>query len=126
MSNLHISEGKTTPKVIWDLDTGVFVVSGKSFPENTKKFYNLLTDWLESQKIENSATFEFHFYYLSSSSIIAIYQILKRLELISSQGVDINIIWKYDEGDDDIERIGLDYKKITNLNINAFSVPNLI
>ena len=22
MSNLHISEGKTTPKVIWDLDTG--------------------------------------------------------------------------------------------------------
>ena len=126
MSNLHISEGKSTPKVIWDLDTGVFVVSGKSFPENTKKFYNLLTDWLESQKIERSATFEFHFYYLSSSSIIAIYQILKRLELISSQGVDINIIWKYDEGDDDIERIGLDYKKITNLNINAFSVPNLI
>lgn len=126
MSNLHISEGKNTPKVTWDIDSGKFVISGKSFPENTKKFYNLLTDWLDSQKLENNATFEFHFYYLSSSSIIAIYQILKRLENICDQGVCIDVIWKHDEGDDDIERIGLDYQKITKLKIESLSVPDLI
>jgi hypothetical protein len=117
MSSLHIEEGKNTPKVNWDIDSEIMGMSGKSFPENTKKFYNQLTDWLDSQKLTGKKTFEFHFYYLSSSSIIAVYQILKRLETASDNGASIIVNWKYDDGDDDIQRIGLDYEKITSLTI---------
>jgi hypothetical protein len=117
MSKLHISEGKNTPEVNWDVESGTFSIMGKSFPENSKKFYNPLTDWLDEQEFAGVIKFEFYFYYLSSSSIIAIYQILKRLESISDKGTSIEVIWKYDDGDDDIERIGLDYQKITSLNI---------
>jgi hypothetical protein len=125
MSNLIIEEGKNTPKVNWDIDSEVFIMSGKSFPENTKKFYNQLTDWLDAQKLEGTKTFEFHFYYLSSSSIIAVYQILKRLESASENDVSIGVIWKYDDGDEDIQRIGLDYEKITSLTINHEAVARV-
>jgi len=125
MSNLNIEEGKNTPKVNWDLDSEVFTMSGKSFPENTKKFYNQLTDWLDVQKLEGVKTFEFHFYYLSSSSIIAVYQILKRLESATENGASISVTWKYDDGDEDIQRIGLDYEKITSLTINHEAVARV-
>ena len=117
MKELHISEGKNTPEVHWDVDAGVFKITGKSFPENSKKFYNPLTDWLDEQNLTGKLKFEFYFYYLSSSSIIAIYQILKRLESVVDKGAEIDVIWKFDEGDDDIQRIGLDYQKITSLTI---------
>lgn len=122
MSKLHISEGKNTPEVNWDVESGIFSITGKSFPENSKKFYNPLNDWLDEQDFEGELEFEFYFYYLSSSSIIAIYQILKRLEAIADKGASIQIVWKFDEGDDDIERIGSDYQKITSLNIRPVQV----
>lgn len=124
LNNLQIEEGKNTPKVDWNLANELLVVSGKSFPENTKKFYNPLTDWLEKNQIKGKKTFEFYFYYLSSSSIIAVYQILKRLELAEESGAEIVVIWKFDQGDDDIKRIGLDYEKITSLTINHLCVGN--
>jgi hypothetical protein len=122
MSRLHIVEGKNTPEVNWDTESGVYTLTGKSFPENSKKFYNPILDWIDGQSFEGDVVFEFYFYYLSSSSIIAIYQILKRIEAATDGKANVDIVWKFDEGDDDIERIGEDYQKITSLNISTILV----
>ena len=122
MSELHISEGKNTPEVHWNAESGEFVISGKSFPENYKKFYTPLVDWIDAQEFQGDLTFEFHFYYLSSSSIIAIYQILKKIEVINEGDSNVRILWKFDEGDDDVERIGEDYQKITSLDITTMMI----
>jgi len=122
MSKLHIIEGKNTPAVNWDTETGIYTLTGKSFPENSKKFYNPILDWIDGQNFEGDLVFEFYFYYLSSSSIIAIYQILKKIEAGAEGKANVEIIWKFDEGDDDIERIGHDYQKITSLNITTVLV----
>ena len=122
MNGLHIIEGKNTPEVHWDVETGVFTLTGKSFPENSKKFYTPLLEWMDAQKFQTDLVFEFYFYYLSSSSIIAIYQILKKIEAIADDIERVKIVWKFDDGDDDIERIGLDYQKITSLAITTVMV----
>ena len=44
--------------------------------------------------------------------------------MIADKGAEIDILWKYDDGDDDIERIGLDYQKITSLSITPMMMED--
>ncbi len=113
--SIQIAAGKNTPGVNWDANTGIFTIEGKSFPENAKKFYGPLMDWMDQQQLPNKLVFRFYFFYLSSSSIISVYQILKKLEALMDEGTEVEIVWQYEADDDDILRIGEDYRKITSL-----------
>lgn len=118
MAQLNILQGKNTPTIKWDTQTGIYIVEGKSFPENAKKFYTPVLDWMDQEMSIGSAHFKFYFYYLSSSSVISMYQILKKLELMVEQGLELQLEWCYDRGDEDVKRIGKDFKKLTSLDIH--------
>lgn len=117
MNRLEITEGGNTPYILFDSKSGVFKIEGKSFPEDSKEFYRPVIEWLEGYKSEMPVTFQFNFnlFYLSSSSIISVKQILMKLIEFQSKGTEVNIIWNYDEDDDDIKKTGEDYMKITKL-----------
>jgi len=115
MSKLKIEEGKNTPMVSWDMDCSEFIISGKSYPENARKFYSPLIDWIKDNDIPEPATFKFHFYYMSSSSLIAVFQLIKNIESLFDQGKDVEVEWVYDDEDEDIEKIGRDFTKLTTI-----------
>lgn len=118
MNRLEIAEGGNTPYILFDPAAGIFRIEGKSFPEDSKEFYRSTIDWLEEYKKELPASFRlsFNLFYLSSSSIISVKQILLKLVEYQDAGTQIHVTWNYDEDDDDIKKTGEDYMKITKLN----------
>ncbi|MCW3083618.1 MAG: hypothetical protein JWP12_984 [Bacteroidetes bacterium] len=117
MNRLEIPEGGNTPYILLDPAAGVFKIEGKSFPEDSKEFYRPVIDWLEEYKKELPASFQLNFnlFYLSSSSIISVKQILLKLVEYQTAGTTINVVWNYDDDDDDIKKTGEDYMKISKL-----------
>jgi|APLak6261662433_1056034.scaffolds.fasta_scaffold00343_8 hypothetical protein len=118
MKRLEIKETNNTPHILFDVTTGVFVIEGKSFPEDSKEFYRPLIEWFDgliAAKSVSELTLTFNLFYLSSSSIISVKQLLMKLIDLSNNGAKVNVLWKYDDDDDDIKKTGEDYQKITKL-----------
>jgi hypothetical protein len=117
MNRLEITEGGNTPHILFDPGSGVYKIEGKSFPEDSKEFYRPIIEWLEAYKSNLPETFNLNFnlFYLSSSSIISVKQVLLKLIDFQSKGAKVEVIWNYDEDDDDIKKTGEDYMKITKL-----------
>ena len=115
MEKLVIDQDRNTPQIVFDPDANTFEVSGRSFPENSKKFYQPVLDWVEGFEPSKVVNLNFEFYYISSSSIISILELIKKLSVVHSKGADMEITWRYDDDDDDIRKIGEDYSKLTSI-----------
>lgn len=115
MSRLVIAPSNNTPKVSWDPSIAEYLIEGKSFPENTKNFYTPLINWLKSFQPTGEVQFVFNFDYVSSSSIIALLEVLRTMEQHVTNGAKFSIVWRYDEGDDDIQKIGNDFEKLVQI-----------
>ena len=118
MSSLILAEGKNTPEIIFNPTDNVFSIKGKSFPENAKKFYTEVLDWLDHYVPDSEFTIDIVLYYISSSSIISVLEIIRKLDKININHKAVSINWYYDEDDDDIKKIGEDYQRISNVPIN--------
>jgi hypothetical protein len=107
MNRLEITEGGNTPHILFDPEAGIFKIEGKSFPEDSKEFYRPIIEWLEAYKSNLPPTFvlSFNLFYLSSSSIISVKQVLLKLIDYQAKGTDVSVHWYYDEDDDDIKKI---------------------
>jgi hypothetical protein len=121
-NELNIAATKNTPKVIGSMTKGFLRLEGSSFPENSKKFYDPLMIWVaESRKIASTFEIEASFSYVSSSSLIAILNLLKRFQsLYGAESVTLK--WYYEEDDDDILKIAEDYRKIIEIAIECISI----
>ncbi len=118
MTRLELEETSNTPYILFDSEAGKFAIEGKSFPEDSKEFYRRIIDWMEQYKAEKPAnlTLSFNLFYLSSSSIISVKQLLLKLVDLQNAGTKVSVIWKYDHDDDDIKKTGEDYQQLTKLN----------
>lgn len=120
MRKLFIKETLNSPKVILDQSKKRYEISGKSFPENSKTFYQPVFDWInelatepQGEKINLSLIYE----YISSSSVITLKQLLTKIKALSEQGIQIQVLWYYDAGDPDIKEIGEEYNKLIGLDM---------
>ncbi|MEO6882427.1 MAG: SiaC family regulatory phosphoprotein [Bacteroidia bacterium] len=113
-------ETQNTPKINFDIQKNIFEISGKSFPEDSQGFYQQLLTWMDetANAFPDIFSVNFNFYYISSSSIIAIKKLLLKLKHQESVGKKITIFWHYDEDDDDIKRTGEDYEKVAGMNFS--------
>lgn len=117
MRKMILEETRNTPQIILDPHHGSFKINGKSFPENSKKFYEPILDWFDQFDPPSNVKyiFEFELNYISSSSIISIFEILKKIGKICRNGAQVSILWKYEEDDEDIRKIGEDYMKLIDI-----------
>lgn len=118
MKRLELSPSNNTPHIILDVDSDVLLIEGKSFPEDSKEFYRPVIEWMDELKTTSPRKIKicFNLFYLSSSSIISVKQFLMKAVELSNAGTQINVLWSYDEDDDDIKKTGEDYQKLTKLN----------
>jgi len=115
-AELLIKEGKNTPAVNGDPSKGRLTFEGNSFPENVKYFYDPIMIWLDETKGHcGSLHIESQFYYMASSSVIAFLRMLKKAEELFSAN-NVTMRWCYEEGDDDIKKIGEDFSKLLDIN----------
>lgn len=114
MENLILERTTKTPFAY--LQEGRIEISGKSIPENPKKFYKPLVDWVKqyAQKPFENTLVEINFEYIDTSSSKWILDILRVLDEIRDLNKQISLKWFYEEGDYDMFDLGMHLKSFVN------------
>ncbi len=117
MEKLIFNGNIDTPNIILDKENGKFEISGKSFPEETKRFYESVIKWLiEYSKNPNQKTdFFFKMDYFNSSTSTIFLEILYLLDKCYKENNDIIIHWHFLEIDDDIREAGEEFEEMLSV-----------
>lgn len=116
MFDFSIPPGKNTPEVIFENKTSSLLLRGKSYPENSKNFYDEIILHFKGYPFSDTFNITLDFDYISSSSVFSVLEFLKKLREFAPK-TTIRVLFFYDEVDDDMREIGNNYKKLTGLNI---------
>jgi len=115
MEPLTIAATDESPGVSLDKDLGKFLIFGKSFPEEVRRFFDPVLLWIEEYiKSPNDETlFEFRLEYYNSATATMLLEILYLLEkIIEEHDKKVKIIWNYLEEDDDMLETGKEYSEM--------------
>lgn len=122
MSALVLKESKNTPEIILDPANGKFAITGKCFPENAKKYFAPIMDWVTFAKVQGEMKLEVNLDYISSSSVITILELFRHIDQCSkNNGYTARVIWYYEDGDDDSANVAVNYQKLCSLPIEIKS-----
>lgn len=112
MEKFDIAATARTPRLSFDPATGVFVLEGESYPEDTKKFYDAplsnVYSYLETDT-ETNALFTFKLKYFNSSSAKVLMDLFLAIEEASARGNTVKIEWHYASDDDNMQELGEEF-----------------
>ena len=113
MSNLNISPTKSTPSVNGVFENGVLEIKGNCFPENSILFFDEILNWMEQLSSDlPKFILNCELNYIASSSVMHFYKLMQKTEEIFRDD-QIEITWKYEEDDEDIQNLGEEFKKLS-------------
>ena len=118
MEPLIIGATDESPGINFDKDLGKFLIFGKSFPEEVKRFFDPVLFWLEeyAKNPNEETTFEFRLEYYNSATSTMILDILYLLEqIIEVKEKKVKITWNYLEIDDDMLETGKEYAEMVQI-----------
>ena len=123
MDPLRLEATIDTPAVTLDKTSGVFEMSGKSYPEDTKEFFGSILAWMDLYVADPNAdtNFTFKLKYFNSSSYKPIFDILQKLDKIQKKGLHVNVNWFYKTGDTDMQEAGEEFKDLFSLHFTFTS-----
>ena len=89
---------------------GVLLIRGISVLENINTFYNDVFDWLEEfgLHLPTSINLIYDLEYVNTSSTKSCVEIARKVDSYRAKCPDINITWRYREGDEDAYELGKD------------------
>ena len=98
MKSLSIVGTNATPYVDFKTD-GKLSIAGRSLPENVELFFGPLEKWMAELEAE-TVLFDINLEYFNSASSKKILDLLRILDT-NMKVEKIEIVWHYEEGDDD-------------------------
>jgi hypothetical protein len=138
METLSVPATEFSPAITLDPFTDKYEFRGESRPENARKFFQPVLDWLDkynqvlfflksSKGDEYVKDLEFNFYfdYLNSTSIKFVYDILKKIEALQPNATSIKVFWFFEPGDDDMKENGEELSKMIKLPFVIHEDPKL-
>lgn len=110
---IKLDASKTTPAVAADPDTGLFALTGDSYPENSYEFFGPLIEWIETylEQVQNDLKLELKVVYMNTSSVKAMMDIFDLLEDAHSQGKGISVAWHYDPRNERVVEMIQEFKE---------------
>ena len=116
---------KSHPTIILDKDKNLFLIRGRSFPEDAEAFFEDVIKWLEEYvKDPNDKTyFTVKLYYYNSATARKLLDIFDVLQKIKEKGKDVIVEWYYHEEDDVIRENGEDFALLFDLEFKLISYP---
>lgn len=114
MKDFTIPENRNTPGVKYTSSLNSLEISGKSYPENARKFYDELMNRFNAHTFPAAFTITIDLDYMSSASVIGVMELLKRFKSAAA-GTVFTVRFCTDKGDDDMLAIGENYQKITGM-----------
>lgn len=95
---IDIAAGKSTPRVLLDMENDQYLIEGQSYPENSSAFYEPIINWfisyLDNHKKE--INLKVKLLYLNTSSTKAMFYIFDLLDEAFKDGKKVKIEWLYD------------------------------
>ncbi len=122
MESLIYEETTETPGIILDKENQTFKIWGKSFPEESNKFFEPIFNWLEEyiQDPNENTTFVFKMEYFNSASSTRMLEIFYILDRLYKAGHDVTIQWHYLEEDDDMLEAGVEFSEMISVPVEFF------
>lgn len=122
MMTFIIPQTKTTPFA--EFKDGNLIIKGKSVPYDQPSIYNIINERLisYSKNPQNSTQIDFFLSEVNAISKRQIINILKLLEELKHNGVDINVNWHCNPENEDIQDFGEICKTICN---NSFQLKEM-
>lgn len=110
MKSLILESTEFTPEVYFNIDNHIFDMKGISMPENASDFYLQIIEWLDEYE-ENiakkntgeddiSIKLNFKLTYCNSASAKYLLTIMEKLKTFVDSGINIEVNWYYDAGDE--------------------------
>lgn len=107
------------PSVNFDAQTGICLLEGESYLENTWEFYDKLITWLKTYiEFKKEITFNFKLTYFNTSSSKGILDILFLLKSFKNNHGQVTVNWYYPEDDEDNLAEAEDFIADSNLEMN--------
>jgi hypothetical protein len=130
MDIYEVEKKNNTPKVYLDANKHQIEFEGDSRPEDVRKFYQPINDWIDTyeayitQLAEGGETIDlichFNFEYFNSSSAKHIMDIINKIGAIDDNNPAMQTIfnWYYDEMDEDMLDAGKEFEEMVNAKFN--------
>lgn len=117
MNSLIIEGSPKTPSINFDGNEGLFLISGRSIPENSLDFYKPIMEWLDAYigEPKNTTSVNIKLEYFNTSSSKCLLDVFKKLEVIFKRGQKVGINWYYEADDEDMLEAGEDYQSIIKI-----------
>lgn len=129
MQDILIEETDTTPEIKINFTDGIFEIKGVSIPEDAEGFYHTLLENVENYIQSNpigTTQLIFKLVYINTSTSAILGRFIKILENIQSNTHDTQILWYYEEGDEDMKDIGNDFKGFTSLSLKIVECEEIV
>jgi hypothetical protein len=118
METLNITGTEDTPTVLLNYESGEFIISGRSLPEDVTSFYKPVLDWLDKFSGNPKDGSKFHFkleYFNTASSKILLDVFMKIEEISEDSGKQFSIAWYYQDSDTDMQEAGEEYSELVTV-----------
>ncbi|PKP05238.1 MAG: nuclear pore complex subunit [Bacteroidetes bacterium HGW-Bacteroidetes-6] len=117
MTDISITKSEKSPEIKTDFANGMISIAGRSIPENSIGFYQPLLAALSEYVQQPTTTTELHIHldYFNTSSSKCLLDLLRQLPKAIENGSATKVIWKVDEGDEDMMEAGEDYAAIVKV-----------
>lgn len=116
MEVINITGTEDTPSVTMDKDNGIFLIQGRSLPEDVTLFYGPVLDWIEQYgedpNEKTDMTFKLEYFNTASSKVLL--DVLLKFEELKEK-TDVTIKWCYREDEEDIKEAGEEYEDIVEV-----------
>lgn len=117
MINVEATNDK--PAINYNTKTHVLFIGGNSYPENCSAVYDPIKSFIENYNIaeKKDLTLHCHFNLLNSTSSVHVAQIIMLIAEKIEKGLEANIIWTYDEHDEEMFDLGEKLASISKIDI---------
>ena len=126
MNIMHLTPSRVTPEVLINTKDHIFLMKGRSSPENAVVFYDQVKQGIKNYFVyEEHLDVHFMFEYFNTSSSKSIFELIKMLKGFMSEGKSVTFNWVYEDYDDDMLDTGEDYADLLDVDINMVPVEEM-
>jgi O-glycosyl hydrolase len=113
------------PTIILNKEKNLFLIRGRSFPENAEELFKDTLQWLEeyAKNPNDKTVFTIKLYYYNSATARKLLEIFDILEKIKKSGKQVVVQWYYQEEDDVIRENGEDFALLFDIDFELISYP---
>ena len=108
MEALKIEPYLQTPEIDFNPSSGKMLLSGKSYPADAIEFYQPIIEWSKNyvKKVDQETVLTCEIEYLNSASQKQLVELIMAFKPLYDKTKNFRVVWKYEEGDDDILSVG--------------------